>query len=157
MRDHTLRKQMIQTGAALAGISVALGAVGAHLLKDFINEQALDTYQTAVRYQFYHAISILVVDSMVRRLDQKYTRTIFYLFTYGTIIFSGSLYILALRSLIFGNYADRFLLIGGITPLGGLLLISGWALLAVKGYIKSGYGEGTKRAIKNYSDDKENA
>jgi len=157
MRYHTLRKTMIQTGAALAGISVALGAIGAHLLKDFINEQALETYQTAVRYQFYHAIAILVVSSMLRRLDPKFTRTIYRLFTYGTIIFSGSLYILALRSLIFGNFADTVIYIGGITPIGGILLISGWAFLAVKGYSKSGYGEGTKRAIKNYSDDKENA
>lgn len=134
MTDHTLQKQMIQVGAALAGISVALGALGAHLLKDLIDEQAMDTFQTALRYQFYHAFAILMIGVMMRRLNPKFTKNIYQLFVLGIIVFSGSLYTLALRKVLFGDYAESVIFIGGLTPIGGALFIAGWALLTFKGY-----------------------
>jgi uncharacterized membrane protein YgdD (TMEM256/DUF423 family) len=134
MTDHTLQKQMIQTGAALSGISVALGALGAHLLKDLIDEQAMDTFQTALRYQFYHAFAIVMVGAMLRKLNPKYSRMIFQFFIYGIIVFCGSLYVLALRKVLFGDYADSVIFIGGLTPIGGVLFILGWGVLAYKGY-----------------------
>ncbi len=134
MTDHTLQKQMIQTGGALAGLSVAFGAFGAHVLKDLIDEQSMNTFQTALRYQFYHAFTILLIGSMMRRMDPKIARIIFQLFLYGIGIFCGTLYILSLSTYLLGELAEEVLFIGALTPVGGVLLVGGWALLVWKGY-----------------------
>jgi uncharacterized membrane protein YgdD (TMEM256/DUF423 family) len=133
MTNHTLQKQMIQTGAGLAALSIALGAFGAHSLKALISEKALDTFETGVRYQFYHAISIVVIGGMLRRLDEKTAKRIWQLFLLGIFLFSLSLYILSSSS-IFTQNTEGVLWIGGITPFGGLCFIAGWVLLAIKGY-----------------------
>ena len=147
MTDHTLQKQMIQTGAAFCGLSVAFGAIGAHLLKDKIDEHAIDTFQIAIRYQFYHAFTILVIGAMLRKFSPKYAKLTYQLFLYGIIIFCGSLYILSLRSLLFNGNGDGLLFIGGLTPLGGVLFISGWAILTFKGYKAS---DGPRESSHNY-------
>ncbi|MFI5221366.1 MAG: DUF423 domain-containing protein [Bacteroidia bacterium] len=131
MTNYTLQKQMIQTGAVLCGLAVALGAFGAHELKDRLNEHDLDTYKTAVNYQFLHALAILVIGISLRRLYEKSVKQIYYAFLAGIGVFSGSLYLLATRSLTLG---DGLLWIGGITPIGGVAFLAGWGILAYKGY-----------------------
>jgi uncharacterized membrane protein YgdD (TMEM256/DUF423 family) len=155
MKDRTLRKIMVQTGAAFAGVSVALGAIGAHLFKNSINQQAFEIYQTALSYQFYHALAIIIVAALIRRMQTTYVRYIFRLFTYGTLLFSGSLYIVALRTLIQGKYADMLSLVGRITPIGGLLLIAGWVLLLLKGTNISSSNENSTPSINNEADKKD--
>jgi len=139
MTNHTLQKQMIQTGAALCGIAVALGAFASHTLKDRISESSFETLQTAVRYHFYHAFAILLLGAMLRKLNERYARYAFQLFLWGIIIFSGSLYILATKEFTFN---DKMNFLGGLTPFGGIAFISGWFLIAYKGYNSSNGSEG---------------
>jgi uncharacterized membrane protein YgdD (TMEM256/DUF423 family) len=104
-------------GALLAGLGVALGAFGAHGLRTILDARALGWWQTAVEYQMWHALGLLAVAGL--RVGRRGLPAL--LLGTGTILFSGSLYLMALTGL-------RWL--GAVTPLGGLLLIAGWALLA---------------------------
>lgn len=131
MTNHTLQKQLIQGGAALAGAAVALGAFGAHKLKDILDEASISAFETAVRYQFYHAIGLLAIGGMLRRLDEKTAKRVAQLFILGIIIFCGSLYIVSTRGVTFG---DGVKWMGGLTPVGGASFIAGWVWLAYKGY-----------------------
>jgi uncharacterized membrane protein YgdD (TMEM256/DUF423 family) len=108
--------RFITVGAALAGVAVALGAFGAHALKGHIDAQALGWWQTAVQFQMWHALAILGVGFSGSRQAQLAA----WLFAAGTIVFSGTLYALALG-------APHWF--GAVTPIGGLSLICGWALL----------------------------
>lgn len=120
-------------GFFFAGLSVVLGAFGSHLLRDFIPENDLATFETGVRYQFMHALAIIIVSLAHRKFDESKLDIILGLFILGIIIFSGSLYLLATRE-IWGN--DSFKVIGAVTPLGGVAFISAWILLLVKGFPK---------------------
>ena len=108
------------TIAAILGlIAVALGAFGAHGLKELLAERDTSaTWETAVRYQMWHALAILLCSHNGNRFNATKAATCF---SSGTVLFSGSLYILALGG-------PKWL--GPVTPLGGLLLIIGWGLLA---------------------------
>jgi uncharacterized membrane protein YgdD (TMEM256/DUF423 family) len=108
-------------GAIFGFLGVALGAFGAHALKPMlIATGRLETFELAVRYQFYHALALLLVGL----LQQKYSNTkLTYsatLFVLGILIFSGSLYALCFTQ------ASSF---GWITPLGGICLLLGWVML----------------------------
>jgi uncharacterized membrane protein YgdD (TMEM256/DUF423 family) len=104
-----------KVGAVLALLAVAFGAFGAHALREVVTPERLQTFETGVRYQMYHALALLVMSV----LPLKNHRAA-WLLLIGTIIFSGSLYILVLTDIgIFG----------AITPMGGVLQIIGWALL----------------------------
>jgi uncharacterized membrane protein YgdD (TMEM256/DUF423 family) len=120
-------------GFFFAGLSVVLGAFGSHILRDFIPENNLATFETGVHYQFMHALAIIIISLAHRKFDESKLDIILGLFILGIIIFSGSLYLLATRE-IWGN--DSFKVIGAITPLGGLAFISAWILLLVKGFPK---------------------
>jgi len=110
-------------GALAAMLSVALGAFGAHLLKDRLTEDALDVYQTGVQYQMFHAVGILLIALLIDRLpSQKLTVWAARLLTIGIVLFSGSLYALALSGVK---------VLGAITPLGGVAFIAGWICLAL--------------------------
>lgn len=104
-------------GAILAGTGIALGAFGAHGLRALLSVEALGWWQTAVQYQMWHAIGMLAIAA----LGAQAIRAPAWLLAVGTIIFAGSLYLMALTD-------ARWL--GAITPIGGLLMIAGWALLA---------------------------
>lgn len=104
-------------GAMLAGLGVALGAFGAHGLKSMLEPQALGWWQTAVQYQMWHALALLAMAA----LRDVRTGLPAGLMGAGVLLFSGSLYAMALTG-------ARWL--GAVTPLGGLLLIAGWCLLA---------------------------
>lgn len=111
------------TLASLSGMfAVILGAFGAHALKSRFDAYALGVWETAVQYHFYHALALLAVG--VLALSQPQTtllKSSGWLFLVGTLVFSGSLYILALTG-------TKWL--GAVTPLGGLAFIGGWACLA---------------------------
>jgi uncharacterized membrane protein YgdD (TMEM256/DUF423 family) len=108
--------------AALAGmLAVALGAFGAHALKARLDDYALGVFNTAVQYQFYHALALLAVAVLLQQYPaSNLLRSSTWLFLIGILVFSGSLYLLSLSGL-------RWL--GAITPLGGLAFIAGWGCL----------------------------
>lgn len=108
-------------GAVLAGLSVAAGAFGAHSLKGIISVDMLMVFETAVRYQMYHALALLVVSGMLMQRSQRGLRLAGWCFVAGIILFSGSLYVVALTS-------TRW--VGAITPLGGVAFLAGWTTLA---------------------------
>lgn len=106
----------LRVPAALGATAVACGAFGAHALKDHVTPERLATWETASRYHLAHAIVLLVL-----ALSPSPSRLSTRLLTAGTVVFAGSLYLLVLL--------DQPLL-GAVTPIGGVLLISGWASLA---------------------------
>ena len=106
--------------AALTG--VVLGAFGAHALANSLSAEQLATYETAVRYQMYHAFGILVGATLARQYGGASFRVAATLMVVGIVLFSGSLY------LYIGTEAPGFAV---ITPVGGLFFISAWLLLAV--------------------------
>ena len=106
--------------AALGASAVALGAFGAHALQGRLDEAALRAWHTAVEYQFWHALALLGVCALAPAHEWRAWRAAGIAFVAGTLIFSGSLYALALG-------APRWF--GMITPFGGLALIGGWVLL----------------------------
>lgn len=113
--------------ASLFGmISIILGAFGAHGLKQLIPEQAIQTFETGVRYQMYHAILLLFVGT-TSLIKPKIKKVMFYLIVFGVLFFSGSIYALATNTLT----AFDFKLIGFITPVGGLSLILAWGFMLI--------------------------
>ena len=113
-----MNKSILVTASILGLTSVVFGAFGAHGLKELILVESLQTFETGVRYQMYHAILLLFVggSSFVK---EKTKRIIFYLTIIGLVFFSGSIYGLATNTLTSFNFKT----IGFVTPIGGLLLI----------------------------------
>ncbi len=111
--------------AAVNGlIAVAAGAFGAHALKSRLAPESLTVFDVAVRYQMYHALALLGVAAVVYQRPSRSARAAGWCMLLGTVLFSGSLYGLTLGG-------DGFKLLGPITPIGGVLLIAGWLLLAL--------------------------
>ena len=110
--------------AALAGLSgVLLGAFGAHGLRDMLSPAMLSVYKTGVDYHMWHALALMGVAVLMRHnSDLKLLRYAAWFFISGIVVFSGSLYLLACLNMTW---------LGMITPLGGLSLIGGWAMLAL--------------------------
>jgi len=104
--------------------AVIFGALGAHYLKDLITSSQLTSFETGVKYQFFHALAILSISLNSEKFNNYVTKSLFFLFL-GTLFFSFSIYLLALKDLL----VISFPLLGLITPIGGLLLIIGWFLL----------------------------
>ena len=117
-------KKIISTGAILGMIAIILGAFGAHALKKIVPIEALSTFETGVKYQMYHAL-FLVFLGLATELSKKAQKIIYNLVVFGVIFFSGSIYLLATKSLT----SFDFKAIGIITPFGGLLLILAWGIL----------------------------
>jgi uncharacterized membrane protein YgdD (TMEM256/DUF423 family) len=108
-------------GALSAFLAVAAGAFGAHALRARLSPDLLAVFETAARYQMYHALGLLAVAWMVTRWPGPWPARAGWLFVAGTVLFSGSLYALALTGV-------RWL--GAITPLGGAAFLAGWLCLA---------------------------
>ena len=115
----TMARVFFGLGALSALISVAAGAFGAHALRERLAPDMLAVFETGARYQMYHALGLLAVAWAVARWPGP-AGAAGWLFVAGTVLFSGSLYLLALTG-------QRWL--GAITPLGGLAFIAGWAAL----------------------------
>jgi uncharacterized membrane protein YgdD (TMEM256/DUF423 family) len=108
---------------SLAGfIGVGAGAFGAHGLRSRLSPDMLAVFETAVRYQMYHAFALLITATVIGRVgDARLLSVAGWSFMAGIVLFSGSLYILALT---------RLSALGAVTPLGGLAFLVGWACLA---------------------------
>lgn len=119
-------KFFIQSGAVLGLLGVALGAFGAHALRAMLETSGRTaTFETAVKYQFYHALALILVGVLLNLFGSNPTMVRLlnwsgYSFLGGALIFSGSLYILCFTGVTW---------LGAIAPLGGLAMIAGWALL----------------------------
>lgn len=114
-------KNIVMTACFLSAITIAIGAFGAHGLKNMVDAAALVTFETGVRYQMYHCLALIVL-GLVPSISIKTKKTVFWLFIIGILFFSGSIYLLALNEILPFNAAK----IGFITPIGGLLFIIGW-------------------------------
>ncbi|MBF2067827.1 MAG: DUF423 domain-containing protein [Calothrix sp. C42_A2020_038] len=114
----------LRVAAMFGALSVAAGAFGTHSLRGNLSERAMEIFEIATRYQMYHALALLAVAILIRNSPQPNKSFVFsgWLFTVGTLLFSGSLYALCLT-----NVAS----LGIITPLGGAALITAWITLAI--------------------------
>jgi uncharacterized membrane protein YgdD (TMEM256/DUF423 family) len=119
-------KKIISTGAIFGMLAIILGAFGAHALKKVLSIESLATFETGVKYQMYQALFLLFI-GMNASLSEKTKKRIYVLTLVGTLFFSGSIYLLATNSLT----SFDFKIIGFITPIGGLLLITAWGTLAM--------------------------
>jgi len=118
-------KQLVLSIASIyGGLSVIFGAFGAHALKKVLSESQLQSFETGVKYQMYHAIVLLVVGFFFT-FESRLQISMGWSFIVGTFLFSFSIYLLSLSSILGLNV--RFL--GPVTPLGGLFMVAGWFLL----------------------------
>lgn len=115
-------QKILLSGAIFMALSVLLGAFGAHALKTQLSPEMMLVYRTGVEYQFYHALGLLFIGTTGFHIKSKYLLWSGQLITAGIILFSGSLYILALTGIK---------TIGAITPIGGLSFVAGWIFLAI--------------------------
>jgi uncharacterized membrane protein YgdD (TMEM256/DUF423 family) len=114
------QKLFFSLGCFSAAIGVAAGAFGAHGLKSILSPDMLAVYETAVRYQMYHAFGLITAGWAASQSSNSKVRVAGWCFVVGTILFSGSLYALTLSGILW---------LGAITPLGGMAFIAGWLLL----------------------------
>lgn len=125
LKINSSMKKMLVTGAIFIIVSIVLGAFGAHALKAHLSEERLASYETGVKYQMYHGLGLLLLAILSKHIHLSWER-IRIILTIGVLFFSGSIYLLALQSLLgvkFGPF------IGPITPIGGLFLMIGWGLV----------------------------
>jgi len=113
---------IFRISAALLGTAVALGAFGAHGLQSMVTADRVDVWEKAVRYQSLQAMALMILAVTAQHLEAKTWRRAAILFQIGIVLFSGSLYLLVLLDMP---------ALGAITPLGGIAMIAGWAVLAV--------------------------
>ncbi|HZO26206.1 MAG TPA: DUF423 domain-containing protein [Chloroflexota bacterium] len=116
-----MERHFLGIGALSACVAVAAGAFGAHGLRDIVSAERLIVWETAARYQMYHALGLLIVAYLAVQKSAGPARVGGWLFVAGTFLFSGSLYALTLTGIT---------ILGAITPLGGLAFIAGWLVLA---------------------------
>lgn len=114
---------LVVAGAVLGGLAVAAGAFGAHALRGRLDAAMLAAFETGARYQMYHALALLGLASAVARWPAAGLGAVGWWFVGGTVLFSGSLYLMAVSGI-------RTL--GAVTPFGGLALLAGWLLLALR-------------------------
>lgn len=117
-------KNIVVTSSILMAVTIMLGAFGAHGLKQLVSLEALSSFETGVRYQMYHLIALLVI-GFAGIIPAKTKRWVFRFFLIGIILFSGSIYCLALGTIL--PFDVSFL--GPITPIGGILFVVGWLRL----------------------------
>lgn len=116
---------LMVVGSACAFLSVAAGAFGAHALRTALDPTRLAVYETASKYQMYHALALIVVGWQMHQTPDVRLMRAGWLFFLGILLFSGSLYVVAMSRLTWA---------GAITPVGGLAFLGGWAILAWTGW-----------------------
>lgn len=124
-------RKIIMSAALLGFLAIVLGAFGAHSLKKFLEISELTTFETAIKYQMYNALFLLFIGSTKEVLG-KAKKIIFYTSIIGVLLFSGSLYLLALNRFLPFDFRP----FGFITPIGGLLFLVSWFWLFVNFYKK---------------------
>ena len=116
-----MQKFSLMAGSIFGALAVMIGAFGAHALKNMLTQtNRLETFETAVKYQFYHALALLLIGLLCYHIQHPAMKWANYGFTFGILIFSGSLYVLCLSGVTW---------LGAITPIGGVLMIVGWLSL----------------------------
>lgn len=127
-----LSKYYISIAAFLGALTVALGAFGAHALKAVLSPAALITYETAVRYQMYHVVALLITGILMNKAaspkEKKLLSRAGLFFIDGIVLFSGSLYFIVAKPFL---GIEGLPWVGVITPMGGLLWMVAWVLLAL--------------------------
>ena len=127
-----LSKYFISIAAFLGALTVALGAFGAHALKAVLSPAALITYETAVRYQMYHVVALLITGILINNAaspkEQKLLSRAGLFFIDGIVLFSGSLYFIVAKPFL---GIEGLPWVGVITPMGGLLWMVAWVLLGL--------------------------
>ena len=126
-----MNNKLISIAALLAFLAVTLGAFGAHTLNELLTTEKLNSYETGVRYQFYHSLALLIIGLNANKLNA--TALIGKFMLIGIVFFSFSIYLLSLQELIGINLS----ILGPITPFGGLLLMISWLILIFKNYKKT--------------------
>ena len=114
------QRGLLVTAAILGLTAVIIGAFGAHTLRNIISRESLETFEIAVRYQFYHALALLAITPVLGRISKPVAIWVPRFWISGVLLFSGSLYLLSIF---------RVHWIGIITPVGGIAFLIGWALL----------------------------
>ncbi|MBX7245234.1 MAG: DUF423 domain-containing protein [Candidatus Sumerlaeaceae bacterium] len=117
-----MNRTFIALGAFLAFLAVAAGAFGAHGLKDKVSPDMLTVFETAARYQMYHALALVLIGFVTEKFPGRLITVAGWLFIVGIAIFSGSLYALVLSG-------QRWL--GAITPIGGVAFMAGWICFGI--------------------------
>ncbi|WP_407556166.1 DUF423 domain-containing protein [Winogradskyella sp. 4-2091] len=117
---------IIATGALFGMLSVIFGAFGAHALKKILSTDQLHSFEVGVKYQMYHAIVLLVLGLSATNV----TSATYWCFTIGIILFSFSIYGLVLSD----AKGKKLRFLGPVTPIGGLLLVSGWLLIVFEAF-----------------------
>lgn len=123
-----MHKLSLTSGALLAAIAVVLGAFGAHALKLILSPDQLQTFETGVRYQFYHSFALLATGIIYASFTNRQIKMAGTFFLIGIILFSGSLYLLTFLKLN-GDVGLKGL--GILTPIGGVFFILGWLFLLI--------------------------
>jgi uncharacterized membrane protein YgdD (TMEM256/DUF423 family) len=115
-------RTFLLAGAVAGLIAVGFGAFGAHALRGRLSPDMLAVFETGVRYQMYHALALLLTAALSTRMEGKAIVAAGWLFVAGIVLFSGSLYLLAVTGVT---------ILGAITPIGGVAFLAGWAALAI--------------------------
>jgi len=118
---------IVAQGAIIIALAVIIGAFGAHSLKSHLTEYQLSIFETGNRYHFYHGFGVLILAGLSDLISVTQLKRVTTLLIIGTILFSGSLYLLATREFL---SIDHWKFLGPLTPIGGLFFIFGWVYLA---------------------------
>lgn len=121
-----MQRKLLAWGALLAMLAVGIGAFGAHLLKPILSEDYMKVYETGVQYHMIHALGVILIAIIVGQWGESTRlRWAGRLLIAGTVLFSGSLYVLSI---------SEIKVLGAITPFGGVCFIAGWLLLAIEAF-----------------------
>lgn len=121
-------KDFLATATLLAAFGVALGAFGAHGLKQYVLPEKLVPFMTGVQYQFYHAIALALTVIISQFIDSPWLRRSAWFFAFGILFFSGSLYLLTYLA---ATNTEGGKWVGAITPIGGIFFLLGWVCLTI--------------------------
>jgi len=122
-----MNKTIFGTGIFFGLTAVLLGAFGAHGLEKMIDAKAIETFETGVRYQMYHALFLMILGGCNVMINER-KKMVYYFIVAGVVCFSFSIYLLAINELSSFDFKKLALL----TPLGGVLLVTGWILLGIR-------------------------
>lgn len=121
------QNKLFSIACLLLGLSVALGAFGAHGLKAIVSPQRVESFRTGVQYQFYHSLALALTALVGQWIENKAWRASIWCFAIGILLFSGSLYGFAIYE---ATHTEGGRWLGPITPIGGLFFMAGWFTLA---------------------------
>ncbi len=121
-----MHKGFLKIAALLGALSVGMGAFAAHALKEIVSQRVLVTFETAIRYQFYHLFALALVAILYKEFPNKRIIAAGWLFIAGILIFCGSLYMLCY---VQATVQPGYKWLGPVTPFGGVAFIAGWAML----------------------------